>query len=183
MAFLSNQRKYLTSDEVEKLIEAAKIGEHGFRNATMIFVAYRHGLRVSELVNLEWNQIDLKSASIHVARLKTGTSTSHPPTGKELRSLKRLRRENPHARHVFFSERGSPMSRRNFNMLLKVLGEEAGIEVPVKPHSLRHACGFKLANQGTDTRTIQHFLGHKSIASTVVYTALDANRFNGLWRD
>jgi site-specific recombinase XerD len=181
----SNQRRYLTPAEVHKLIAAAKAsgGAYAHRNATMILLAYRHGLRVSELINLQWNALDLTIGNVHVARRKNGIPTVHPLTGIELRALKRLRRENPHARFVFLSQRGQPMSRQNVNALLAGLGKAAGIEVPVHPHMLRHATGYKLANEGVDTRSLQHYLGHKNINHTVRYTELNANRFNGWWRD
>jgi type 1 fimbriae regulatory protein FimB/type 1 fimbriae regulatory protein FimE len=75
------------------------------------------------------------------------------------------------------------MTRQNFHVMVQELGKEALIEVPVHPHMLRHATGYKLANQGVDTRSLQHFLGHKNINHTVRYTELNANRFNDFWRD
>jgi site-specific recombinase XerD len=184
MTILSNRRKYLTPDEVEWLIAAAKRSKaYGHRNGTLILLMFRHGLRVSEAVSLGWHQIDLTTGTIAVARLKNGVPSVHPLTGIELRALKRLRREHPGARHVFLSQRGQPMTRQNVNALLARLGREAAIEVPVRPHALRHATGFKLANDGHDTRSLQHFMGHRNIQSTVTYTAMDANRFNGWWTD
>jgi type 1 fimbriae regulatory protein FimE len=153
------------------------------RNALMVLLAYRHGLRVSELIGMQWNAIDLTIGSIHVHRAKNGIPTVHPLTAVELRALKRLRREQPHSRFVFLSRRGTPMTRQNFGVLLRELGERAGIEIPVHPHMLRHACGYKLANDGHDTRALQHYLGHRNIQNTVVYTTLNANRFNGWWKD
>jgi site-specific recombinase XerD len=184
MTILSNARKYLTPNEVERLIATAKTNKaFGQRNATMILIAFRHACRVSELISLQWHQIDLKVGTIAMHRLKNGVSSVHPLTGIELRALKRLRRDNPNARHVFISQRDAPMTRQNVNALLHKLGKEAGIEVPVTPHMLRHATGHKLANDGRDTRSLQHYLGHRNIQSTVVYTHMDAGRFNDWWRD
>jgi type 1 fimbriae regulatory protein FimE len=184
MSILSNSRKYLTPHEVETVCNIAKRQKHhGFRNYTMILLAFRHGLRVSELINLEWNTVDLATGTIAVNRLKHGTPSVHPLTGNELRALRRLRRDNPESRYVFVSQKGGPMNRQNFNYLLADLGKEAGFEFPLHPHMLRHACGYKLANEGRDTRSLQHYLGHKNIQSTVVYTNLDSNRFNGWFRD
>ena len=185
----SNRRRYLTPPEMDKLIAAAKANGKGRqairkgRDALMILLAYRHGLRVSELVSLQWSAIDLTIGNIHIARKKNGISTVHPLSGIELRALKKLRRENPHARFVFLSNRDQPMTRQNFNVVLDDLGRAAGFEFPIHPHMLRHSTGYKLANDGVDTRSLQHYLGHKNIQHTVRYTELNANRFNGWWRD
>src|SRR3954469_17974514 len=110
----------------------------------MILIAFRHGLRVSELISLQWSQIDLRTGTIAINRLKNGIATVHPLAGLELRALKRLKRENPGTRYVFISQRGTPMTRQNFNCLLAELGREAQIEIPIHPHMLRHSCGYKL---------------------------------------
>jgi type 1 fimbriae regulatory protein FimE len=112
-------------------------------------------------------------------------STTRMPSrrSQRFRALRRLRREHPNTRHVFISQRGAPMTRQNVNAMLADLGREAGIEVPVHPHMLRHSTGYKLANEGRDTRSLQHYLGHRNIQSTVRYTELNANRFNGWWTD
>jgi integrase len=149
----------------------------------MILLAYHHGLRVSELVSLQWSAIDLVTGTLHVHRLKNGIDTTHPLTAKELRTLKQLCRASPNARFVFLSNRGTPMTRQNVNAMLSKLGKLAGIDVPVHPHMLRHSTGYALANQGRDTRSLQHYLGHRNIQNTVGYTQLNANRFNGWWKD
>jgi site-specific recombinase XerD len=180
----SNKRRYLTPDEIDRLIDAAKENKpHGHRNSTMILLCFRHGLRCSEAIALQWHQIDLKAGTIDIHRLKSGINSKHPLTGVELRALKRLRREQPHSRFVFLSQRGAPMTRQNVNVLLAALGTQARIEVPVTPHMLRHSCATKLANEGQDTSSLQHFLGHRNIQSTAIYTHMNANRFNGWWQD
>jgi len=86
---------------------------YGHRDATMILVAYRHGLRVSELVDLRWDQIDFHHARLHVRRVKQGTPATHPILGDEMRALRKLQREHdPKSPFVFTSERGSPMDHR-----------------------------------------------------------------------
>ena len=148
----------------------------GHRDATIVLLAYRHGLRASELVDLLWDQVDLENALLHVRKLKNGSPATHPLTGKELRALRRLQREQvAKSPFVFISERGAPFSRRGFQAMLKRAGEAAGFDMKIHPHMLRHACGFKLANDGVDTRTIQAYLGHKSIQHTVRYTELAPN--------
>jgi integrase len=176
-------REHLTEREVEKLIEA-KGNRWGHRDATMVLIAFRHGLRAAELVDLRWEQVDLEHALLHVRRLKNGNPATHPLTGKELRALRRLQRERESkSPFVFISERGAPFSRRGFQAMLERAGEAAGFDMKIHPHMLRHACGFKLANNGIDTRTIQAYLGHKSIQHTVRYTELAPTRFNSLFRD
>jgi integrase len=179
MAILSNKRKHLTPSEIEVLLKTCKVP----RNSTMILLAYRHGMRVSELTGLEWNQIDLTAGTIALNRMKNGIPSTHPLTGQELRALRRLRRESPHSRHVFLSNRGQPMTRQNVNAFLSDLGKAAGFEFPLTPHMLRHSCASALANAGRDTRSIQHYMGHRNIQSTVIYTHMNANRFNGWFRD
>jgi integrase len=174
-------KKRLTEREVERLIEAVKDNRHGHRDATMVLIAFRHGLRAAELIDLRWEQVDLENALLHVRRLKNGSPASHPLTGRELRALRRLQREQSKSPFVFISERGTPFTKRGFQAMVERAGEAAGFEMKVHPHMLRHACGFKLANEGVDTRTIQAYLGHKSIQHTVRYTELAPTRFKSLF--
>jgi type 1 fimbriae regulatory protein FimB/type 1 fimbriae regulatory protein FimE len=177
------RREYLTPTEVERLLKAASKNRQGHRDSTMILVCYRHGLRVSELVSLEWSQVDFNAANLHVRRVKGSTDAVHPIRGDELRALRRLQREqDPKSAFVFTSERGSPFSTAGFLRMVQRAGEAAALGFSVHPHMLRHATGFKLANDGVDTRTLQAYLGHKSIGNTVRYTELSATRFKDLWR-
>jgi type 1 fimbriae regulatory protein FimE len=177
-------REYLTEREVESLINAArKHGRHGHRNATAILLAYRHGLRARELCELTWDMIELDSGRIHVRRAKNGTNSTHPLTGKEIRALRQLRRETVQSRYVLNTERGGPVTTAWFLKLLNRLSAVAKLPFQAHPHMLRHACGFKLANDGVDTRTLQYYLGHRNIQHTVRYTELRSDRFNGLWKD
>jgi type 1 fimbriae regulatory protein FimB/type 1 fimbriae regulatory protein FimE len=177
-------REYLTSNEIEALMAAAKkSGRHGQRDATVILIAYRHGLRVSELVALRWDQIDLKQGTLHVNRLKNGSESVHPLRGPELRALRRTQRDYPSSPYVFLTERKGPLTASSVRKIVARAGRNAGIPFPVHPHMLRHACGYKLANDGHDTRAIQQYLGHKNITHTVRYTELAADRFNGFWQD
>jgi type 1 fimbriae regulatory protein FimB/type 1 fimbriae regulatory protein FimE len=164
-------------------MKAAGNNRHGHRDATMVLLTYRHGLRASELSALRWEQVDLVHGLLHVARVKSGMPSMHPLTGKELRALRRLQREQELGRYVFMSERGAPMSPVGFRRMLERLGKAAKMAFGVHPHMLRHACGFKLANQGVDTRSLQHYLGHKNIQHTVRYTELSPDRFRGFWKD
>jgi site-specific recombinase XerD len=177
-------REYLTEAEVERLIEAAKNNRWGHRDATMILVAYRHGLRVSELVDLSWDQIEMRTATLHVRRVKQGTPSVQPIVGDELRRLRRLQREQePKSPFVFTSERGAPFTTAGFARMIERAGIEAKFAFKPHPHMLRHACGYALANRGHDTRALQAYLGHKNIQHTVRYTELSPTRFKNFWRE
>jgi site-specific recombinase XerD len=80
-------------------------------------------------------------------------------------------------------ERGTPFSNRGFQAMVERAARAAGFNMKIHPHMLRHSCGYKLANDGVDTRTIQTYLGHKSIQHTVRYTELAPTRFKSLFRD
>ena len=165
---LTVKRRYLTQREIERLMDCArKYGRYGHRDATMILVAYRHGLRASEICDLQWHQVELDHGRMHVRRAKNGTPSVHPIRGDEIRALRKLRRENP----------------TEFHHLIQRLGKTAKMPFPLHPHMLRHACGYKLANDGHDTRALQHYLGHKNIQHTVRYTELSPDRFRDFWRD
>jgi type 1 fimbriae regulatory protein FimB/type 1 fimbriae regulatory protein FimE len=177
-------REYLTEVEVERLIKAAGDNRNGHRDATMILVAFRHGLRVSELVALKWDAVDFDGARLHVNRRKNGSPSVHPLTGRELRALRRLQRDQePRSPHLFNSERDAPVTAGGFRKMMARLGVAAGLEFLIHPHMLRHACGYKLANKGVDTRSLQAFLGHKNITHTVRYAELSPTRFKDFWDD
>jgi integrase len=176
-------REYLTDAEVARLTEATKANRNGHRDATMILVAYRHGLRASELVDLRWDQVDMETATLAVRRAKKGSPATHPILGDELRALRRHQREQePKSPFVFTSERGSPFTTAGFARLVERAGATAELGFKCHPHMLRHACGFALANKGHDTRALQAYLGHKNIQHTVRYTELSPDRFKDFWR-
>ena len=176
-------REYLTEDEVERLMTATKGNRWGHRDATMIHVAYRHGLRAAELVDLRWDQVDFRTATLHVRRVKRGSPATHPILGDELRALRRLQREQePKSSFAFTSERGAPFSTAGFARMIERAGIEAKLGFKAHPHMLRHACGYALANRGHDTRALQAYLGHRNIQHTVRYTELSPTRFKDFWR-
>ena len=178
-------REYLTDAEVAKLTKAAKGNRYSHRDATMILLAYRHGLRAIELVDLRWDQIDFTSrpAVLHVRRAKRGTPSTHPLQGDELRALRQHQREqDPRSGFVFTSERGAPFTTAGFARMVERAGETAKLGFKAHPHMLRHACGFSLANKGHDTRALQAYLGHRNIQHTVRYTELSPDRFKDFWR-
>jgi type 1 fimbriae regulatory protein FimB/type 1 fimbriae regulatory protein FimE len=177
-------REHLLPDEVEKLIQAAKkVGRHRSRDSALIMLAYRHAMRVSEIINLRWDQIDLKLGLIYVSRLKSGNPSVHPLRGVELRALRQVQRNYPDSPYVFVSERGGTLTDSGVRKMIARAGELAGLPFPVHPHMLRHAAGYYLASKGHDTRAIQAYLGHRNIQHTVRYTELTPGRFNDFWRD
>jgi integrase len=189
-------REHLTPDEVERMIAAAgRLGRYPNRDALLIMMAYRHGLRASELAGgkkaqpLRWDQVTFgKAPCLHVGRLKNGSSSTHPLHGPEIKLLHTWRREQEClpkqvGNYILTSERGGPMTRVNVYQVIARAGRAAGIEFPVHPHMLRHATGFYLANAGQDTRAIQLYLGHKNIQHTIRYTELSPQRFKDFWKD
>jgi type 1 fimbriae regulatory protein FimB/type 1 fimbriae regulatory protein FimE len=176
-------REYLTEAEVERLMKAAKRNRWGHRDAMMILVAYRHGLRASELVDLRWDQVDFASGTLHVNRLKQGVPSTHPIRGDELRALRRLKKEQSKSAFVFTSERDAPFTAAGFARMIERAGIEAKLTFKAHPHMLRHACGYALANKGHDTRALQAYLGHKNIQHTVRYTEMSPTRFKDFWRE
>ena len=175
-------REYLTPSEVETLIRTARQGRYGHRDATLILVAYRHGLRAVELCDLEWSQVEFdRTATLHVRRAKNGKPAAHPIRGDELRALRELQRQTSGG-FVFETERGTPFTTDAVNRLVKRIGDRAGFPFKVHVHMLRHACGYALANAGHDTRAIQDWLGHRAIQHTARYTELSQERFKDFWR-
>jgi integrase len=175
------QREYLTEPEIEKLLTTAGESRNPVRDRLLILLAFRHALRVSELVDLRWQQVHLDTATIHIRRAKNGTPGIHGLQGDELRLLRALRREHPHADFVFLSERKAPFSISAAQKLIERLGESARLRFPIHAHMLRHAAGYALAARGVDTRTLQAFMGHRSIANTVIYTAVADKRVRNIW--
>jgi site-specific recombinase XerD len=184
MTRVQRLRDYLTRDEVAQLLRAARKGpRHCARNHAMILLAYRHGLRASELVSLRVSDLDLNAGTIYCRRAKGSRSTLHPMKADEIAAVERaLRaRKRTSSAYVFESDRSEKMTRSAFWRIVSQAGKRAGLPVKAYAHQLRHACGYYLANKGCDLRLIQDYLGHKQIQNTVRYTALNPARFAGLW--
>ena len=155
-------REYLTSAAVEKLMEAArKSSRYGHRDATMILIAYRHGLRASEVCDLQWHQVELNAGRLHVRRTKRGTPSVHPIQGDELRALRRLQREQPPSPYVFCSERGGPIAAKSFHTLFG-----ASVNAPVWPSRSTRTCyamaaGMRWPMRGMTRGLFRHGWGTK----------------------
>jgi len=183
------RREYLTADEVERLLAASKTtSRNPERDYAILLLAYRHGLRVSELCSLKLSDVNLEAGEFHVARLKGSDSGSHPFYNGESAAIRawlveRAKLNPPESCDtLFISERRKPLSRITVWLMISQVAQAAGLEhLDVHPHMLRHSCGYALINKGVDVRTIQGYLGHKSISSTVRYTKLDSRRFAKLF--
>ena len=169
-------RDYLTRDEVAALLRAAKKSpRYGARNHAMILIAYRHGLRASELVNLRVSDLDLSTGTIYCRRAKGSRSSLHPMKPDEVVAL----REGTARAEAAGERLRIPVRAGRTDEPQRVLanrieaGDRAGLPVKAYAHQLRHACGYYLANKGCDLRLIQDYLGHKQIQNTVRYTALN----------
>ena len=125
----TRDREHLTEAEVERLMKAAGKNRYGHRDATMILIAFRHGLRPVEVCNLKWDSIDLTKARIHVNRAKNGEASTHPLSGVELRALRRLKRESIESPFVFVSERGSPFTTAGYRKMIARLGAAARLAI------------------------------------------------------
>jgi site-specific recombinase XerD len=173
-------RNYLRPDEANALIEAAgRMGRQRLRDQVLVRLIYRHGLRASEAKHARWTDFDLTPGpgpkTFHVRRLKGSQDSVHTLDRDEVSALRKLKRAST-SPHVFISERGGPLSPDMIARIVERAGEAAKLALHVHPHMLRHAAGQALANEGTDTRLIQDFLGHTSIANTVRYTRLAPGR-------
>jgi site-specific recombinase XerD len=179
-------REHLTEAEVDKLLAALKRNRHGHRDWLIGLLIYRHGLRVSEACDLRWDDLDLPKRTITVRRLKGSDDSRHYLERDEVNGLRLLQRQQAangiKSAYVFVNERGQPFGRMGVGRMIERAGEAAKLPFPVHVHMLRHSTGYALAARGMDTRRLQHFLGHASIANTVRYTAMSPEPFKDIWR-
>lgn len=176
-------RNYITEEEFLALTQSTQRSRYRWRDTAILMLMFYHGLRVSELCNLQRKDIDLKHGRVWVQRVKGSLSTEQPMLADELRALTRYLKERSHSQlpWLFLTERGNQFTRFAIHYLVRVAGSRAGLDVAVHPHMLRHGCGYALANRGYDLRLIQDYLGHRDPKHTTRYTRTAARRFEGLW--
>lgn len=192
------QREDLTQLEAAELLKAAKkISRHPERDFCFLLLSLRHGLRVTEALNLRTSDVDLDGMQLNFRRLKQHNggmrSARHPIYDVEAKALrawlaKREKMNLGHTTlggdHLFISEQRRQMSRSMVHRIIVKCAESAGLgNLNVHAHMLRHACGFDLANRGADTLLIKNFLGHANIQNTMIYTERAGRRFEILYND
>jgi integrase len=177
------KREHLTQEELKRLLTALKTNRHGHRDHMLGLVCYLHGLRVSELIDLRWDDIDWRKGTILIRRLKGSIDGFQYMERDEANGLRRLQREQePKSRYIFTNERGAPFSRFGINKMIEAAGEKAGINWPVHPHCLRHTTGTVQANGGMDTWQLSKLLGHASISNTTKYVKMSPEPLKDAWR-
>ena len=169
-------REHLTKDEITRLIKAASsVGRHRHRDATLIVLAFRHGLRVSEVVALQWRQVDVKKGVLYVQRIKNGIASVQRLSREECHMLSALQREYPDTEYVFSSERKAPLTTASIRKMFARAGQMARLGFPVHPQQLRYSTGIALAGDGVDARAVQRYMGHRKIEHARRYANVHAN--------
>jgi len=177
------RRQALTQDELDQLFAALKANRHGHRDYMVALVTFLHGLRVSELIDLRWDDVDFRKGTITIRRLKGSIDGTHYLERDEAAGLKRLQREQePKRPHIFTSERGQAFTRFAINKIIGTAGRNAGIAWPVHPHCLRHTTGTIQANGGMDAWRLAKLMGHASIANTTKYVRMSPEPLKDAWR-
>lgn len=179
------ERKHLSEQEVHSLISSLPDSINHIRNQCLIAVCFSHGLRASELTGLILSDINMDEKIIHINRLKNGLSTNQPLQSFEYQLLAHwLEQRNTSVHYtepwLFLSRKGGRLSRQQIFRIIRDSGLSADLNIAAHPHMLRHACGYALADRGTDTRLIQDYLGHRNIQHTVLYTASNVARFRSI---
>jgi type 1 fimbriae regulatory protein FimB/type 1 fimbriae regulatory protein FimE len=177
------ERDYLTPQEANRVVEAAaKAGRHCLRDQVLLRLMYRHGLRATEARHVKWTHLDLdapRDKAIHIFRVKGSNDSVHTLDRDEVAGLRKLQ-QTSNSPFVFVSERGGVLSADMVARIVQRAAQHARIGFHVHPHMLRHSAGHMLANEGTDTRLIQDFLGHRDIRNTVRYTQLSVARLRSV---
>jgi len=176
-------RDYILPKEVDRLLDAAESnGRHGHRNHTLILLCYRHGLRVGELMNLRWRNVDFKRKVLRVSRALGGINSVHPLSTIELRALRKLKKNYPGTPYLFVNDRKKTLSKRAASRIVSEAGDNAGLRLHVNPAMLRRGCIYALANAGHNVVALQHYVGHRNIRHTLRYMELPSRPFKDFWK-
>ncbi len=173
--------KTLSEDDVDKLLDINLVTPFDYRNKAMLELMYGCGLRVSEVINLEINDIDVTNCLIRI--LGKGSKERDVPVGEyalkylELYLEKReLLLKNKSCDKLFLNNHGVGMTRQGFFKNLKQILKEKGLNTDVSPHTLRHSFATHLVNRGADLRSIQEMLGHSDISTTKIYAEVSDDK-------
>lgn len=171
----TSDMQFLTKGELKALLDRVKM--KSARDYAMILLAYRHGMRASEVCNITMNNLDLEAGNIRCQRGKGSISNWQQLSADEIKAIKTWLRKRPKVETdcLFVSNRGSPMSRSQFFRLFKDHAHAVGIpEEKQHPHVLKHSLGTHLANAGMPVQVIQSRLGHRNIQNTMVYLQISS---------
>jgi len=161
--------KYLTQDELKRLFAAIE----SKRDKAIFLLTYYHGLRASEVGNLQVEDVDLSRGRIRILRLKHSQGGEYPMHPNEIKALKAWLKERKNGVALFPSNRGTPIHRRTLDYIMKKYGEKAGLpEDKRHMHVLKHTIATHMLDAGTDIRAVQDWIGHKNIQNTTVYAAI-----------
>jgi integrase len=187
-------REILYPLEIDRMCAATLSGgtRHALRDALLILLMYRHGLRVSEAACLRWGQVSLDERKIHVDRINGGLTAIHPLSPDEFESLRLWKNARfgrvlpgvPFEETLLFERSdGKPLSPRTIGHIIATAGTAAGIRFPVHPQMLRHACGHFVAHHLRDPIAVQQYLGLKSLQNAMRYFKPETVEFRNIWKE
>lgn len=168
--------KVLTEEEVSKLLDIELKNDFDYRNKAMLELMYSSGLRVSELINLNINDIDLNNDSVRIfgkgskERIIPLNDYAKEALNKYILSHRKELFKHGENNYLFLNNHGNKMTRQGFFKILKNIAKQKSIKTEFSPHTLRHSFATHLLKYGADLRSIQELLGHSDISSTQIYT-------------
>ncbi len=165
---MSNSRKWLFLAEYKQVVKAAQRSKHALRNQAIVRLSTAHGLRVSELIDLTWHDIDLKHATVFISRKKDSISSTHHLEGWETNILRRLKSKY-NSLWIVCSPKGEKLDRKQVNYVCDVIQKQVDIGIKLTPHTFRHTCGYLMAQNGFDLFAIKSHLGHANVSNTMLY--------------
>lgn len=174
--------KILSEEEIEKLLDINLKTDFDYRNKAMLELMYSSGLRVSELINLNVNDIDLSNASVRIfgkgskERIIPLNDYAIDALNNYILNHRRSLFKHGESNYLFLNNHGNKMTRQGFFKILEKIAKEKGIKSELSPHTLRHSFATHLLKHGADLRSIQELLGHSDISTTQIYTHITSER-------